>query len=1549
MKRLRARILALVALCSVVPFAGAASIEVTTFGESVDGDGLCSIREAVAASERAARLNARENSRNRIEAYLDDIADPENIERLQFPNQYYPRGTVLQILELLGEELASYDLLDQDTVLIADVAAQVADIEALPDEKVYLDDVEQTIDLIERTLVANQGELDRLAADNEVDGCDDGTSFDSVILREGVHTLDALRGEVPVAVNVTIVGVGDGSVVTTSGASRLFSVTEGYTVEFKSLLLSGGNAGAGNGGALLLSGSGQLAKVSLEGNLATHGGAIYVEVNGALTVEGGRFTANTAAAAGGAIASAGGTVSLTDVVLGKSGGQGNVAGTAGGAVSFTPANIGGALTILRASVVDNQALAGSAVHALGNGSVVTITNATFGENVAGDRATVQVDVGGGTLALNNVTMIDNTAANGTGGLQLVAADAATVYNSLLAGNTGGGPAGTADCDFTAVTVDDANFLHNYYATAATGCPGLRYDDLLAPANTNFELPAGQTVWTWLVQTLDADLGAYIPRYPVDVLSLTENRLVNRGAGSQQSASCAATDQANRERASAIDSDCDIGAMEYQIGRRKDDRLTILVNETACLDVLANDIGDAWYTRYSLEIVRIERAGTQVVIASSDPVEYLDRHPGANVVDINDPALPQTCRDLAAAGLHEAILFTPVPGFRGETNVTYAAGWQTDEVATGTTVRGTLSGIAHVNTESAGGITSSSIGGAAGPWWLLAVALLGLRGRVRRLRPALCAGLLLLAGLPAQAVENIIYVNSGLDPVNASGIPVENPGDGFCTLREALSTARNDQANLTLGDCLDGNEGPDIIEFARDKDGVPVSQVTLNATLDAWGGVTIRCPENSPVTCTISRSATGPAFPLINSRGSIVIQRMVLENGDAGTNDGGAINSIGGVSISDSVLRNNSARAGGAIYLLGSNSNLVVTNSLFDGNSSTGINDSGGGAVAMSASGRHVVRVSGSTFINNRSAAQAAVLAIKTASEVVIANSTFSGNESTAGSGALDLSGATSGATLRNLTVVDNLSGVDTYASPAVQRAAIEFSAGGATTTLSNSIVAANRAAAGVLDANCGAGNAAATYNLYGEMLADATCPIGPVGAANLYALDTDVYDGTSAAYLAPLADNGGSTQTHGFNDPQALAVAGFIIDRGNPAVLVDALTRASNACATIDQRGGSRESGGRCDQGAFEHVQVTAVSDNASNTNRRDRLVMVDVLANDVFDSIDPIKRDCTLLDLSAAPQVRYTDLAGDPCVVVYPGTPTDTIDFLRKDDLDDLRVILDIPAEDDITVDRVPAAYLNGDFPEDFVAGWSGTDSEAAELARVTAVTPAMLAPGYVIRYDSGGVLASGDTSGGLRTLDYEVYTEGGVVSNQTDVEVAVLNVPPVARNDLVVVGVGQVAVFNVLDNDEDYDATIMANNGLDPSTLTVTGCDEVDGEPGTFECEFGRLVLDSVTGDMRWTPYNTFNPFGETFTYSVKDRNGCVEVPVTDPLYAAYQECLSLRRETTATVTLTIDRPTGNGGAILGDDDLSDILGIDFLGGTGVYFLAPLLLAIARRRRRG
>lgn len=1541
MKWLRARILVVVALALLGCTAGAATIDVTTFDDiTADNDDLCSIREAVIASARATALSARTNNRLAMDQSLAEIADPRNLDRLQFAIEYYPRGNVQNILLLLRKDLEAHDPVDRG--LLAEVIAHEALIDALPDSKVYLADVETTIDLLERTMLVTDAEIDRLNARDEVDGCEDGSSFDTILLGEGTYTLDR---EVTVDIRLTIQGVGVASIITGSGggATRLFKVDNALTLQ--NLYLTGGNAGPGNGGALFVAGSCDVQDVVFAGNTASSGGAVYVDTNGSFVVVSGVFIDNHAAADGGAVAGIGPRLDFTDVTFGQASvadDQGNSAANRGGALYFAPVGEGGGtLGFERVAVINNNAVTGSALYVGGEAVGISVVNATFGRNEASGSSTIEIATSLGILNANNITLVDNNAMSGTGGLRVSTLTAIIIANSVIAGNTVAASPGN-DCDLPVVSA--ANFQHNYYDDSLAGCPGDRWS-VTTPLNTNYELGAGQTVFNWLLRALDEEQGVYVPLYPFDVLDLAENRLVNRGAGTQEAFSCTENDQRALPRATFVDADCDIGAVEYQIGSRADDRVTININETRCLEVGVDDIGDAFYAPFSLEVIQIERAGTVAVIASTDPAAYRAayalRHP-----TLPAPAVVSIaqCPNTVDPAFSEAILFTPAPGFHGETNLTYALGWQTALVAA--PAAGTVSGIVHVTTESGGGIASASLG-SLGPALLALLAFLAGRWRARRhvrawraaCLPPVAGALLALAAL-AHAEENIIYVNSANDPVDDSGVPLEIPGDGQCTLREALATARNDQANLTNGDCLDGNEGPDIIE-------IQVPQITLGASLTAWGSVTIRCPEDAATTCTIRRdpASTARKFALINSLGSISISGMTLENGDAQTGLGGAVNSAGAVSLYKSIFQNNTARTGGAIFLRGVRGDLTVTDSTFKANVSTGTGTDGGGAIATSAGGQHGVSISGSTFVGNSSIASAAALSLKTTAEIVIANSTFSGNSGTAGAGAIDVSGAGIGATLRNLTVVGNFSGVDPLAG--IQRGAIEFSAGSVTTVLTNSIVAANYNVANTADANCGTGSYQASFNMFGESSPNATCTIG-LAAGNQSALAAVVYDGndaTSTDYLAPLAPNGFSTSTHAFNNPGSLG--GILVDAGSPTELVEVLERRDAACARVDQRGKSRESGGRCDIGAFEYVQITAVADTGSNTGRQDRVVIVDVLANDVYENLDAsttndIKLDCTVREVGVPNVVSWVDASGNSCIDIFLGAATGTVDFLRKNNLDDLRVIHRIAADVVITVSMLPENYIVGKFPDDYVSGWvwpSANDAEATqiandqarELAKAFIVTEAMLVPGYVLRFDNGGVLTPLNTP---VEITYVIHDNAGNVSLPAEISITVANVPPNVVADNVTVPVGTAVAIDVLANDSDADATNTAFNGLDPATLKITSgnCKAVEDSsvpPVTlyWNCEFGRATVDSSNGTIAWTPFNSFNPFTETLTYQVSDYQG---------------------KDGTANLTIRMDRPVTNGGAILGEDDLSDVLGIDFLGAAGHLFFVSLALSLLRRRWR-
>lgn len=1488
----------LVAACIGTPSAlHAATISVTTFEDIVaDGDDLCSIREAVDASSRADVIRSRSSALSQVNS--DKATLESQLPRLQTrPEETFSRVTLVSMMRTLVAELEAHE--SPDTVLINEVNAFANELDPVdgplppnPD----LAKVQYAISLQERAIVVIDGVLAALRAKDEVDGCTDGSAFDVVLMEEGTYTLN---GQLLLDRRATLRGQGRDktTLVPAAPAQRLIKVASNATVELSGATLSGASIGCadadgGKGGALLVDGAVNLDDVALRGNAACHGGALYVSAEASATLTAVGFYGNVASGDGGAIR-AESAVNATEVVFGGPG-EGNRAGGSGGAIYFEPPVDSASLTAERSSFLFNEAgQKGSAVH-LGGPTLAVFENVTFGKNAAGVRAAVNVEITASDdrLFLNNITMLENTSGSAeTAGLY-TSSEGIRVSNSLLAGNS------NSDCDTSAVTgpmtlveldAFDLRFTRNYYGTTSA-CPG-RLVVGNEPEYLNYELASGINPVGYLVRELGAG-GFYVPVYPDDD---TQVLLVNRGASTQDPNRCAELDQRGNDRLSFADTDCDIGSVEYQLGRRMDDVVNILVDQSICIDVVANDIGDAAYVAGTLQVLAIERVGAQAEVIAPGQVA---RCPNAAEISAADPLAER-----------DVILFTPTPGFRGETLLTYSLGWRTTLGAQ--PVTGDVSGFARIFTESRGGIASSKLGGAVGIPAFLLLALLA----VRRRAGSLLALLLVCwsAGM-ASANENIIYVNSGLDPFNADvSVPDMISGDGKCTLREALNTARNDQANLTGGDCVNGNEGPDVIEFTPeenesgyvvetvDVNGNAVVQLTisLNDSVTSYGGVTLRCPDRlapngNPYQCVIRSAATSRNFSLINSEGGISVSKMILENGDAGTGNGGAINSRGSVSIYQSVFRNNRARTGGAVFLRGVRSDLYVGDSTFNGNASTGNADDGvsiregGGAIATSAGDEHRIQIESSTFAGNSSVTSAAALSLKTIRPVVVVNSTFSGNTSTAGAGALDVSDSSS-VTLRNLTIVENISGVG--------RAAIE--AGTRAPLLANSIVAANYDANGI-DANCSASAIASTFNLFGETAA--TCPLGtaiPINSTRQAAVDV-------MQRLGPLQDNGGASWTRA-PDPtlEGPLVAGrWIVDQGynlDPDTnLVWPLDTGKQQCASVDQRGISRESGGRCDIGAYEVLRVTALEDGGSNIGRLDRDVVVDFLANDLFapDETKQIRDDCVLgtPDYGLPGLVVVRDTAGNPCVEV--------------------RII------GSITPGQL--VFLAGDSP----------DLEERHLTD----SP------YVLKFlNTGRGLIAEDAP---EALGYRVYTEDGDLSDEAIISLHVENIPPFARDEVdgrcdecasVRAGVGATVVIDVLANDVDYDN--YDTGKPDPTTVRLTGgtcreeddLDDFDGDGDTsdtyWQCQFGRATINPANGVITWVPTNKFNPFTERFSYTVTDNEG---------------------KESTAAVEIIMARPQANGGGLLGEDDMSDALGIDFLGSIGVGTLGFVGALLLRRRRR-
>ncbi len=260
-------------------------------------------------------------------------------------------------------------------------------------------------------------------------------------------------------------------------------------------------------------------------------------------------------------------------------------------------------------------------------------------------------------------------------------------------------------------------------------------------------------------------------------------------------------------------------------------------------------------------------------------------------------------------------------------------------------------------------------------------------------------LLLLTTAPVFAAGPVITVDSNGDTAT--------PGDGACTLREAVSNA-NTAGDTSGGDCPAGN-GNDTIVFAPALNG---QTITLSgAELSISSNVTIAGPGASRL--AVSGNNASRVFSI--TAGAVTISGLTVRDGQISGADGAGIANAGaltldGVIVTANTISGGATTQGGGIYNTGA---LTVTHSAISGNANLGSSGSGGG-------------------IANKSGGSATII-----------NSTISGNTAnTYGGGIVNDAGAM---TLVNDTIVNN--------------AALNFDGGGlavwGTTLLKNTIVANN--------------------------------------------------------------------------------------------------------------------------------------------------------------------------------------------------------------------------------------------------------------------------------------------------------------------------------------------------------------------------------------------------------------------------------------------------------------------------------------------------------------
>lgn len=333
--------------------------------------------------------------------------------------------------------------------------------------------------------------------------------------------------------------------------------------------------------------------------------------------------------------------------------------------------------------------------------------------------------------------------------------------------------------------------------------------------------------------------------------------------------------------------------------------------------------------------------------------------------------------------------------------------------------------------------------------------------------------------------------------------------------------------------------------------------------------------------TTIKPAVGKSIRIINastSTGSIELDDLVLEGGNpsdplSSNNYGGIILSGAMVSLDNVQIKNSRAVRGGAIFLSGA-AGLVMNDSTLSGNVATLADpaaNQAGGAVDMSCyqDGNipRSLNISRSSFAGNSSTRGAGAIQMCGDVTATVTASTFSANTSSANSGVLhyeDNYGAQAATlSLEFVTAAENTG------------KAVLVSSGHASLLMKNSVFAQNSAACLVNGASFCTVNGTGTSN----------------DAANYVVVLPDLSEFEAAGYKS----------------------YGGLVDGYLPSLSgVDIIDKIPG-CTGRDQRNLSRDNVAKCDIGALERLQFSAVDDVGSNKAGDNRVAYVDVLANDSY------------------------------------------------------------------------------------------------------------------------------------------------------------------------------------------------------------------------------------------------------------------------------------------------------------------------------------------------
>ena len=563
--------------------------------------------------------------------------------------------------------------------------------------------------------------------------------------------------------------------------------------------------------------------------------------------------------------------------------------------------------------------------------------------------------------------------------------------------------------------------------------------------------------------------------------------------------------------------------------------------------------------------------------------------------------------------------------------------------------------------------------------------------------------------------------------------------------------------------ISGNNATNLFSVSDGNNANQVDVTIENLTLtegSSVGGGAIYNRENLTVSNSIISGsyATNLGGGILNNEyGTLTIDSSTITNNSTDGVGGGVFNSGGTTTINNSTITNNSSIDGaGGVFSFGGTT--IINNSTITGNSTSGSSTANGGGIGQ--------------------------IGVINTANTIITNSTISGNSADYGGGIYNLLGTI---TVANSTITNNSAtisggGIDNRDTANVTSTIIagntsdDVNGTSAFTSGGNNLIGNGDNATGF------------TNGINGDIVGTAASPIDPG--------------------LDPLADNGGTTQTH------ALQGSSLAINAGNTNML------------TTDQRGEARVVGTSADIGAFEFTPTVSITSPTPNATEG------------ISDGVFTISRDGSIGDLTVNLTINGSSTAVDTdyslsggSVIVAGNNVTVTIpDGSTSVDVN-LSAVVDIAAE--------PAETLQLDITADANYAIDGVNNSA------TVTIDASLAPQLVINeidYDQVG--ADGDNfielfNNGTDTINLNGYQILLVNQDGTTYDTITLDNVNLAAGDYYVISNNATNIANT-----DQEVSFDIQNGVDAVAL-VFGSDTIDtvsyeGDTTTYTEGTGTTVAD-------------------------------------------------------------------------------------------------------------